>query len=180
MPAVIGFGAMRGAAIAEKARRIGIGTKAEILDVADPGPLEPRRDIAAEIELGVTVARRGREKPAAGRVLGGKARDQIGADLVARLPDHGSDAARMFSRIAPSRVIASIVASMTPAERAAPAGMRGANHAGLRVGQKHRPAIGRGDADGERAHAGDDGVGARPLIAASTALRRRRRCGEWI
>ena len=50
-------------------------------------------------------------------------------------------------------------------ERAAPAGMRGADHAGARIGQQHRPAIRSGDADGERPHAGDDGIGARPRVA---------------
>ena len=49
-------------------------------------------------------------------------------------------------------------------QRAAPAGMCGADHAGLRIGEQDRPAIGRGDADGERAHAGDDGVGAGPRL----------------
>jgi len=59
--AVVGLGAMRGAAVAAKASRIGIGKKAEIFDVPDAGALQPRRDIAAEIEQRVAVAGGGRK-----------------------------------------------------------------------------------------------------------------------
>jgi hypothetical protein len=42
VPAVIGFGAVGRAAIAEKPRRIGVGAKPEVLDRADAGPRQPR------------------------------------------------------------------------------------------------------------------------------------------
>ena len=75
----------------------------------------------------------------------------------------------MRLRSAPSLSIAAIVASMTPVERAAPAGMGGADHAGLLVGEQHRPAIGGRHADGEAGRPGHDGVGARAVVARSTA-----------
>src|SRR5215469_6025947 len=64
VPAVIRLGAMDGAAVAEKAVRIGIGAQAEIFDMADAGAGEARGDIAREIEQGMAVARGRREKSA--------------------------------------------------------------------------------------------------------------------
>src|ERR1700676_1488787 len=89
--AVIRLGAVRHAAIAEKTRRIGIGAQAEILGMADASPRQPRCDIAAKIEQGMARPRTRGEKPVAGAVFSGKARDEIGADLVIGLPDHGPD-----------------------------------------------------------------------------------------
>src|SRR5271170_43750 len=51
--AVVGLGPMGGATIAEKPLRIAVGAVAEVLDLPDSGPAEPRRDIAAEVEHGV-------------------------------------------------------------------------------------------------------------------------------
>src|SRR5216684_7839851 len=79
---------MGGAAVAEKSAWIGIGAQAEILDLNDPGPLEPCRDIAAEIEHRVAGTGGWREESAAGGVFGAKARNKIGSDLIARLPNH--------------------------------------------------------------------------------------------
>src|ERR1700724_2643623 len=83
--AVIGFGSMGAAAIAEEAGRLAVGAMAEVLDTADLGALKPRRDVAGKIEHGVPVARGRGEEPIAARVVGGKARDEIGPDLVVRL-----------------------------------------------------------------------------------------------
>src|ERR1700688_2012519 len=91
MAAVIGFGAVGGAAEAEEPLRIGIGAKPDILDVADARPGQPRADIAGEIEHGVAVARGRREETVAGGVFGVEAGKKIGADLVIGLPDHRSD-----------------------------------------------------------------------------------------
>ncbi len=71
----------------------------------------------------------------------------------------------MRLRAAPSFSIAATVASMHAGERAVPAGMGGADHAALRIGEQHRPAVGGGDAEGERPAWGDHGVGARPRVA---------------
>src|ERR1700733_839730 len=162
--AVIDFGAMRGAAVAEKSVGVGIGAQAKIFDLADTGPLQPRRDIAAEIEQGMARARRGREKPVAGAILGAETGDQIGTDFIIGLPDHGADGGadvaargaepfhRLNRRLDHAR------------ERAAPAGMRCANHMPLRIGEENRSAVRRGHADGERAHAGYDCVGAGPGV----------------
>src|SRR5580700_568918 len=82
MAAVIGFGAMGGAAEAEKPLRIRIGAKPDILDVADARPRQPRADIAGKVEHGMAVACSRREEAVAGGVLGVKAGNKIGADLV--------------------------------------------------------------------------------------------------
>src|SRR6202140_1709123 len=91
MAAVIGFGAVGGAAEAEKPLRIDIGTKPYILDVADARPGQPRADIAGKVEHGVAVAGSRREEAVAGAVFGVKAGNEIWADLVIGLPDHRSD-----------------------------------------------------------------------------------------
>ena len=57
MAAVIGFGAVGGAAEAEKALRVGIGAKPEVLDVPDSRAAKPRGDIAGKVEQGMAVAR---------------------------------------------------------------------------------------------------------------------------
>ena len=51
---------------------------------------------------------------------------------------HGPIAAAIAAGVAPSSVMAATVASITPASRAAPAGMGGTGHAGLRVDQQDR------------------------------------------
>src|SRR3984957_11864985 len=91
MAAVIGLGAVGGAAEAEKPLRIGIGAKPDILDVADAGPGQPRADIACKVEHGMAVAGSRREEAVAGRVFCVKAGHEIGADLVIGLPDHRPD-----------------------------------------------------------------------------------------
>ena len=53
----------------------------------------------------------------------------------------------MRSRLAPSLSIAAIVDFEDAGERAAPAGMGGADDARLGVGEEDRPAIGGADAD---------------------------------
>ena len=50
----------------------------------------------------------------------------------------GPIAATIAAGLAPSRTMAATVASITPADRAAPAGMGGADHAGLGVGEQDR------------------------------------------
>src|ERR1700722_7879002 len=91
MAAVIGFGAVSGAAEAEKPLRTGIGAKPDILDVADARPGQPRADIAGKVEHGMAIAGSRREEAVAGGVFGVKAGNEIGADLVIGLPDHRSD-----------------------------------------------------------------------------------------
>src|ERR1700739_2589968 len=51
--AVIGFRPMGAAAIAEEAGRVGVGAVAEVFDPSDAGCLEPRQDVAREVEHGV-------------------------------------------------------------------------------------------------------------------------------
>ena len=115
-----------------------------------PARAEPRRDIAGEIEQGVAVAGRRGEEALTRRILGGKARDQIGADFVIVLPDHrserGADPAAFGAELLHRRDGRLDDAG----QRAAPAGMGRADHARRRISEKDRAAIGRGHADGER------------------------------
>ena len=71
----------------------------------------------------------------------------------------GPIAAAMRARSAPSDSIAATADSITPPKRALPAGMGGTDHAGLRVGEQDRRAIGGEDAEREAGPVGDDGVG---------------------
>ena len=73
-------------------------------------------------------------------------------------------AARMSPRAAPSRSMAATVASMTPPSAPRQPACAAPITRALRVGEQNRAAIRRGHADGERAHAGDDGVGAGPRV----------------
>ncbi len=57
VPAIVRFGAMGRATETEKSRRVRIRAQPNILDLPDAGPREPRGDVAAEIELGMAVAR---------------------------------------------------------------------------------------------------------------------------
>src|ERR1700729_882391 len=81
MPAVIGLGAVGGAAEAEKSLRLGIGAKPAILDLLHAGPLEPRGDIARQVEQGVTFARRRTEEIRAVFILRGEAGDEVSAEI---------------------------------------------------------------------------------------------------
>src|ERR1700688_4978593 len=154
--AVIGLGAVGGAAEAVKPVRIGIGAKPDILDVADTRPGQPRADITGKIEHGMAVARGRREEAVAGGIFYIKAGNKVGADLVIGLPDHGADVAALGAE-----PLHGFNRGLDDAgERAAPAGMGGADDSGVWVGKKDRPTIGGADADGERPHARDDGVGA--------------------
>src|ERR1700722_3298864 len=91
MAAVIGLGAVGGAAEAEKPLGVGIGAKPDILDVAEARPGQPRADIAGKVEHGMAVARGRREETVAGGIFSVEAGNKVGADLVIGLPDHRSD-----------------------------------------------------------------------------------------
>ena len=76
-------------------------------------------------------------------------------------------AAAMRSRRAPSFSMAATVASSTPAKRAFPAGMGGADHAGLGVGEQHRRAIGGQDAQRHAGHGRSPGRRLRGVLPKS-------------
>src|SRR6516165_846437 len=96
VPAIVRLGAVGGATEAEKSCRVCVSAQPQVLDLADAGPLKPGADIAAEIEMGMTVARGRAEERRRGFVLGVEARNEVGTDLVIVLPDHrtqrGADA----------------------------------------------------------------------------------------
>src|SRR5580700_11307636 len=158
--AVVGFGAVGGAAEAVKPLRIGIGAKPDILDMADARPGQPRADIAGKVEHGMAVACGRREEAMAGGVFGVKAGNKIGADLVIGLPDHRPDHSADLAALG-AEPLHGIDRGLDDArKRAAPAGMGGADDAGVWFGEENRPAIRGADPDGECPDARDDGVGA--------------------
>src|ERR1700741_658598 len=128
--AIIGLGAVGGAAEAVEPLGIGIGAKPDVLDMADARPGQPRADIAGKVEHGMAVARSRREEAVAGGIFCVEAGNKVGADLVIGLPDHRSDhgadvaalGAEPFHGFKPSLADAG--------ERAAPTGMGGAEDSG--------------------------------------------------
>ena len=76
---------------------------------------------------------------------------------------HGPIAATIAAGSAPSRIMAATVASITPADRAAPAGMGGADHAGLGIGQQDGRAVGGDDAESDIGAVRHHRVGARAV-----------------
>src|SRR5580704_5500809 len=158
--AVIGFSAVGGAAEAVKPLRIGIGAKPDILDMADARPGQPRADIAGKVEHGMAVARSRHEETVAGGIFCVETGNKVGADLVIGLPDRRSDRGADVAALGAEPFHGFNRGLDDAGERAAPAGMGGADDAGVWVGKKDRPAIGGADADGECPQARDDGLGA--------------------
>src|SRR5215211_5026621 len=91
--AVVRLATMRRAAVAVKPR-IRIGAQREILDAVDAATVEPRRDVAGEIEHGVTLARRGDKEPLVVEIGGAETGDELRSDFIARLADHRPDGGR--------------------------------------------------------------------------------------
>ena len=164
MAAVIRLGLMSRAAEAKKSRWIGVGAKLQIFKLPNASPSEPHPDEARKIEQGVALAGRRSEEALTIRILGGKTRDEIGADFVIAPPDH-----RTERRVNPTAVSAKSLHCGdgrldNAGQRAPPAGMGRADHTGCRIGEKDRAAIGRGYADRKPRGAGDDTVGTRTLL----------------
>ena len=84
----------------------------------------------------------------------------------------------MCWRSAPSRSIAATVASTMPASAPRQPACAAPTTRGLRVGKEHRPAIGRGNADGERAACASRCRRRAAAHPASTASRRPRRAAN--
>ena len=89
--AVVGLGAVGRAAVAEEIFRLGVGADPEVLDPADLRPLEPGEDMAGEVEHGVAVGLRAGKEPRVLRVDLKEPRDELRADLVALLANHGPE-----------------------------------------------------------------------------------------
>ena len=80
--------------------------------------------------------------------------------------------ARICARLGAERVHAGDRRLDDAAERAAPAGMRGADHPGDRIVKQDRGAIGREHAERHAGDAGDHAVGPRRVLAAPGLVRR--------
>ena len=133
-------------------------------DEPDAGGGEPGRAIAGQVELPARLAAARREEATVGgfaaprRHRAGRRRPRT------ILPDTRSDRRR---RSRPGRRRGATMAAIGrldhAANRAAPAGMGGAGHTGLRVGQQDRRAVGGDDAERDVGPVGHHGVGARAV-----------------
>src|SRR5262245_17210443 len=161
VPPVVGLAAMDRAAIAEEGLWLGVGATAEVVDAADAGPCQARRDVAGEIEQRVAGAWRALEEALIAGVVVGELRDKLRPHLIVLLPDHRAERSHDAGTIGAALLHRSDGRFGNTGERAAPASMRGANHAGLGIGEQDRTAVRRADCDREPCCARDDGVGLR-------------------
>ena len=67
-----------------------------------------------------------------------------------------------------------------PGQRAAPAGMGGADHARFGIGEQHRRAVGGDDAEQQARPVGDQRVGVRALVVGPRRSVTMTAVGEWI
>ena len=107
------------------------------------------------------LARRRTEELRARFVLGCEAGDEIGTDFIVVLTDHRPERRTDAAARGAEPLHGGDGRFDHARQRAAPAGMRGADDARVRIGEQHRPAIGGADPDRKPGHAGHDGVGAR-------------------
>ena len=98
-------------------------------------------------------------------VFDGKAVDEIGADFVIVLADHGSQRGADLAAVSAELLHRGDSRFRHAGERTAPAGMGRADDTRSRLSKKDRAAIGGGHANGEFRHARNDGVGAGPRLA---------------
>src|SRR3954470_13053056 len=91
MSPVIALAAMDRTAIAEERLRIGVGAVVNVLDSANPGASQSRRDVAGEIEQSVAGACSRLEELLMAIVVAFEARDEFRSDLVVRLADHRAE-----------------------------------------------------------------------------------------
>jgi hypothetical protein len=125
--------------------------------------------------------RRAEETVRSRRILGGKARHQIGTDFVIGLAGSSGQARREgWLRLAPSRAIAATVASATPASAPRQPACAAPITRATRIGEKDRAAIGGRHANGETGRAGNDGVSARASVRPPRRLSATTTWGEWI
>jgi len=95
----------------------------------------------------VCRARRRREEHGVGRILGEKGFGEVGADLVGGVTDaraHGGD---HVGTVRPQALHGTDGRVEHAAQRAAPAGMGGADHTGLGIGEQDRRAVGGENAE---------------------------------
>src|ERR1043166_6289732 len=159
MAAIIRLAAMRGASIAEEARRIGVGAKAEVLDALDSSTFETGPDVTGQVEQRVARAARLREEAFVVAIGAREPFDEFTAHLVVRLPDHRPKRGTNAAALCAERLHRGDRRFEHAGERAFPSGMRRADHAGLRIGEEDRAAVRGGHADTQAGGAGPPRAG---------------------
>ena len=154
---------MGGPPIAVEALGVGIGIEVKSLDLPDAGGAQAVHDIGFEVEMRLAPGRIG-EEARVGRVRLDKAEAEGVVHFVRGLGDAGSD--RGADMLAPCAEPLHRDNGRVghPGERAAPAGVGRANHAGFGVGKQHGRAVGGEDTEQEIRPVGDHRVGARALV----------------
>src|SRR5947209_10436948 len=89
--AVIRLGPVRGAAVTEEPYGVRVGAEAQVFDPFDFSALEPRPDVAGQIEHRVLGTDGRREKAIVPGIRRLETLDEFGADLVVRLADHRAE-----------------------------------------------------------------------------------------
>src|SRR5579872_955745 len=132
MAAVIGLRPMHRAAIAEEAL-VGIGVDAEVIDYKHAGIFKPLADQSGQIEHRVAFAPGWNEKDGIVGVVLNKAFDEFVADLVGVLADQRPDRRNDVGALRAKLLHRADGGLDDSGERAFPAGMRGGDHACLRI-----------------------------------------------
>ena len=148
---------MCGAPIAEETGVVGVRVFADDLEYNTESIQFPS-DKAGQVEQEMSVARRGGEEIPVGRGPVEKPVAEFRADFVGLLLDAGPDSGGDVGRLRAQAGHRLHRGFDNPRKSAFPAGMGGADHAGLRIGKKHRCAIGRQHAQRQPGTAGDLGV----------------------
>src|ERR1700681_3668451 len=103
----------------------------------------------------------GSEEGGAGRVVGGKLLWKFWPDLIRGEADARPDSRAYAASLCADRLHWRDRALNDPAERAAPAAMRRANHLGDRILEQDRSAIGGEHAERDAGNPGDQAIGVR-------------------
>ena len=120
-----------------------------------------RQALQVELEMSFTA---GREKAViVGIGLGEAAREPV-VDLVGFAGDGRADRRGDAGAVGAEQLHRGDRGLDHPAQRALPAGMGGADHAGIRVGEQDRRAVGGEDAERQAGPVGDDFIGIRAAI----------------
>ena len=120
--------------------------------------------LAARAEHRAALARAWREKAGGGVVGRGEGGDKLGPDLVGGLADAGPQRGANVARRRAEPDHGRDRRLDDAAERALPAGVSGADHAGAGIGEQNHAAIGAGDAERETGRRSDDADAARPSL----------------
>ena len=136
MASIVWLAPLRCTPVAEEPLGLGEGTQAKIFELSDTRAANPFGDIAGEVEHGVSISLRRREKACIAGIRRDEALDKFGPDLVVRLPDGWAECSHDTTAPGAEPLNCGNGRLDHARERPAPAGMRRADHACLTVGEQ--------------------------------------------